>query len=289
MFKSSQGAGVLGFGAVKTAGDTCTFARRHPPVRAPRSLGRTASGAYNFRFNAVHPRARCAHPQPQEPQPRSAARAADRGHRTVRLGKVLADLRHALRRGPAPLRGIAVRLRAAVPVHHGQARRRQHRGALAGDRHRAEGELAQPALDRRHGDRDLRLPASAVRARRHPALSRSRHRAHRADSEPDGRPGAARCPRARPRRSSPRSCSDRKGEHLELLEDLASQGFVRVRIDGRDLRHGGAAEARSEEEAHHRGGGGPYARAARRRAAPGRILRDRAAPLRRARAPGVPR
>src|SRR6201987_2585519 len=27
--------------------------------------------------------------------------------------------------------------------------------------------------------------------------------------------------------------SDRKGEHLEVLEDLASQGFVRVRIDGR--------------------------------------------------------
>jgi excinuclease ABC subunit A len=27
--------------------------------------------------------------------------------------------------------------------------------------------------------------------------------------------------------------SDRKGEHLELLEDLAAQGFVRVRIDGR--------------------------------------------------------
>jgi excinuclease ABC subunit A len=27
--------------------------------------------------------------------------------------------------------------------------------------------------------------------------------------------------------------SDRKGEHLELLEDLAGQGFVRVRIDGR--------------------------------------------------------
>ncbi len=27
--------------------------------------------------------------------------------------------------------------------------------------------------------------------------------------------------------------SDRKGEHAEILEDLASQGFVRVRIDGR--------------------------------------------------------
>ena len=46
-------------------------------------------------------------------------------------------------------------------VDDGQARRRQHRGPLAGDRHRAEGELAQPALHRRHGHRDLRLPAPA--------------------------------------------------------------------------------------------------------------------------------
>src|SRR4029077_19205883 len=27
--------------------------------------------------------------------------------------------------------------------------------------------------------------------------------------------------------------AERKGEHLQLLEDLAAQGFVRVRIDGR--------------------------------------------------------
>ena len=39
----------------------------------------------------------------------------------------------------------------------------------------------------------------------------------------------------------------------------------------------------------HRGGGRPHARAARRRAAPRGILRDRAAPLRRHRAAGVPR
>ena len=62
---------------------------------------------------------------------------------------------------------IALRVRAAVPVDDGQARRRQHRGPVARDRDRAEGDLAQPALDRRHGHRDLRLPAPAVRARRH--------------------------------------------------------------------------------------------------------------------------
>ena len=41
-----------------------------------------------------------------------------------------------------------------------------HRGPVARHRHRAEGDLAQSALDRRHGHRDLRLPAPAVRARR---------------------------------------------------------------------------------------------------------------------------
>ena len=36
------------------------------------------------------------------------------------------------------------------------------RGAVAGDLDRAEDDLAQPALDGRHGDRDLRLHAPAV-------------------------------------------------------------------------------------------------------------------------------
>jgi excinuclease ABC subunit A len=40
---------------------------------------------------------------------------------------------------------------------------------------------------------------------------------------PDGTPAALLAP----------VVSDRKGEHLEMLEDLAGQGFVRVRIDGR--------------------------------------------------------
>jgi excinuclease ABC subunit A len=40
---------------------------------------------------------------------------------------------------------------------------------------------------------------------------------------PDGTPTALLAP----------VVSDRKGEHLEMLEDLAGQGFVRVRIDGR--------------------------------------------------------
>ena len=52
----------------------------------------------------------------------------------------------------------------------------------------------QPALDGRHGHRDPRLPAPAVRARGRAALPGARHRAFRAERLADGRPraGAAR-------------------------------------------------------------------------------------------------
>ena len=47
--------------------------------------------------------------------------AARRVHRRLGLGQVVARLRHALRRGPAPLRRVAVRVRAAVPRPDGEA------------------------------------------------------------------------------------------------------------------------------------------------------------------------
>ena len=46
---------------------------------------------------------------------------AGRVHRGVGLGQVIAGVRHALRRGPAPLRRVAVVLRAAVPGPDGEA------------------------------------------------------------------------------------------------------------------------------------------------------------------------
>ena len=74
--------------------------------------------------------------------------------------------------------------------------------------------------------------------------------------------------------------SDRKGEHAQVLEDLAAQGFVRVRIDGRihemdalpklDPKRKHTIEAVVDR----------IAGARRLRATPRRILRDRAAPVR---------
>jgi hypothetical protein len=47
---------------------------------------------------------------------------------------------------------------------------------------------AQPALDRRHGHRDLRLHAAAVRARRHTLFAGHRPADREPDGQPDGRP-----------------------------------------------------------------------------------------------------
>ena len=114
--------------------------------------------------------------QPQERRPRAAARPADRVHRAVGLGEVVARVRHDLRRGSAPLRRVAVGVRPPVPRPDGQARRRLHRGPVAGDLDRPEVGVAQPAVDRRHDHRDLRLPAAALRAHRRAALPELRAR-----------------------------------------------------------------------------------------------------------------
>ncbi len=47
--------------------------------------------------------------------------------------------------------------------------------------------VAQSALDRRHRDGDLRLPAAALRARRRTALPHTRRDARRPDRKPNGR------------------------------------------------------------------------------------------------------
>ena len=149
-------------------------------------------------------------------------------------GKSQPRLRHDLRRGPAPLRREPERLRPPVPRPDGEAGRRPDRRAVAGHLDRPEGRVAQPALDGRHRHRDLRPPAAAVRADRHPALPQ------------------------RPRRSSARRVQqivdqvlalpegtrllvlgplikDRKTEGDRVFDGARRQGFVRVRVDGEML------------------------------------------------------
>src|SRR3546814_3384170 len=75
------------------------------------------------------------------------------------LGQIEPRFRHHLCRGTAPLCGVALRLCAPAPRNDAEARRRAYRRPVAGDQHRAEDDEPQPALDRRDGDRDLRLYA----------------------------------------------------------------------------------------------------------------------------------
>ena len=104
--------------------------------------------------------------QPQERPPGAAPQRPDRVHGPVRVGQVLACLRHHLRRGPAPLGRVAVGLRPPVPRPDGEAGRRLHRGAVAGHLDRPEVDLQEPPLHRRDDHRGLRLPAAAVRPHR---------------------------------------------------------------------------------------------------------------------------
>ena len=176
--------------------------RKAPVARLPgsASLGAPADDFPAFRagLNPVlewpdrrrrpDPHLGCARAQPQGRLPRAAARRPDRHHRALGLRQVEPCLRHDLRRGPAPLRRVAVGLRAPVPGPDGQARRRLDRGPLAGDLDRPEDDLAQPALDGRHRHRDLRLPAPAVGADRPSALPQLRRADRRAVGRADRRP-----------------------------------------------------------------------------------------------------
>ena len=88
----------------------------------------------------------------------------------------------------------------------GQARRRLHRGPVAGHLHRPEVGLPQPPVDGRHHHRGLRLPPPALRPHRRAALPRARGAARPPDAAADRRPHPASCPRAPASRCWPRSC-----------------------------------------------------------------------------------
>ena len=198
--------------------------------------------------------------QPQGRLDRSPARLAHRVHRPVRLGQVVPGVRHDLRRGPATLRRVAVGVRPPVPRPDGQARRRLHRGPVAGGLHRPEVHLAQPAVHRRHHHRGLRLPAPALRARRPPALPRVRRADRPADAAADRRPH----PRAARRLAVPGARAGHprpQGGVRRAVPPAAVAGLqprARRRQAAQPRRR--AAQARQAEEAHHR---------RRRRPAPG--------------------
>ena len=106
------------------------------------------------------------------------------------------------------------------------------RGAIAGDLDRAEDDLAQPAFDGRHGDRDLRLHAPPVGAGRGalfpatglPIVSQTvSQMVDRVMAMKEGTRLYLLAPIAR----------RRKGEYRKELADLQKRGFQRVKVDGK--------------------------------------------------------
>ncbi len=234
------------------------------------------------RHGRLHPRSRCARAQPEERGRGDPARPADRDHRPVRLRQVFAGIRHDLRRGPAPLRRIAVGLCAAIPRTDGQARRRFDRGPVAGDLDRAENHQPQSALHGRHGDRDPRLHAPAVGAYRRALFAGHRPADRGADRVADGRSrdgdaggDAAAAARARGARPQGRVSQGTGG---------AAAPWLHPREGGRQaVRDRRSPLAEPQDQARDRGGGGPHRGARRHRTATGRQFRDRARAVRRRR------
>ncbi len=96
---------------------------------------------------------------------RNPARHDHRLLRAQRLGQELFGDGYDLRRRATPVRRKPQLVCPAVRRPDAEAARRSYRRPFAGDRDRAEESRPQPALDRRHGHRDLRLPP-------HPAVAR---------------------------------------------------------------------------------------------------------------------
>ena len=203
--------------------------------------------------------------QPQEHRRRVPARPARGVHRPVRFRQILARLRHHLRRGPAPLRRVAVGLCPAVPGDDAEAGRRPDRRPVAGHLHRAEDHLEEPALHGRHRHRDLRLHAAALGAHRRALFAGHRPADREPDRVADGRPraGAARrhphlragARRARPQGRVPQGARRVPQEGLPARQD-------RRRVP-RDRR---GQAARQEVHPRHRRGGRPPGGAPRHRA-----------------------
>ncbi len=202
--------------------------------------------------------------QPQERRRRNPARPAGGVHRPVRLGQVVARLRHDLCRGPAPLCREPVGLCPAIPGDDAEAGRRPDRRPVACDLYRAEDHLQESALDGRHRHRDLRLHAAAVGAGRRALFAGHRPADREPDHLADGRP------RARVARRHPHL---RAGAGGARPQGRVPQGARRIPQEGLPARQGrrrlprdrrGQA-ARQEIHPRHRRGGRPPGGAERHR------------------------
>ncbi len=116
-------------------------------------------------------------------------------------GKVHARLRHSLRRGAAPLPGVAQCVRAPVRAARLEARRRRDLRHPAHRGDRAANEPRRIEEHRGHANRDPPFPAPALRETRHAALPGLRRADRAAERGRDRRAPAPGTPRRAPRAS----------------------------------------------------------------------------------------
>ena len=189
--------------------------------------------------------------QSQERRRHHPARPAGGVHRAVRLRQVVARLRHYLRRGPAPLCRVLVGLRPPVPGDDAEAGRRPDRRPVAGHLHRAEDDVEEPALDRRHRHRDLRLHAPAVGARRHSLFAGDGPAHRKPDRQPDGRPRAG-TPRRHAHLRAGAARARPQGRVQEGIGRAAEEGLPAGQDRRRIPRDPGRQAARQEVHPRHR-------------------------------------
>ena len=208
--------------------------------------------------------------EPAQPEERRGSVAArrDDASSAARAARARARWRwtRSMPRGSGGTSRVAVELRPAVPRPDAEAEGRAHRRPVAGDRHRAEDDEQEPALDGRHRHRDLRLPAHPLRPARPAALPGLRHRRRHADGRRDHRQGAGAARgdealrdgagRAARGRRSTRRCGTR----------FAAPATSRMRVDGKIVHRRRAAGDRPPPQARGRSGRRPHRRASRARA-----------------------
>ena len=170
------------------------------PQTNVRSPGRMASHGSRRARRPRRPGA-----QPQGHHRPAPAERAHLHHRALGLREVEPRLRHDLRRGPAPLRRVALGLRAPVPADDGEARRRLDRRPLA---RRSRSTRRRPRATRaRPSARSPRSTTTCACSTRASGGRTARSAAGRSPGSRSTRSSSrsSRCPRGRASRSTRRS------------------------------------------------------------------------------------
>ena len=204
-----------------------------------------------------HPRRRPA--QPAAPRPHDPARQDERLLRAERQRQEFAGDGHALRRRAAAVRRVAVGLRPAVPRPDAQAEGRAHltacRRRSPSSRRPSATRRARPSAPSPKSTTTCAssTPGSDSRTARTAAVPVTRQTTDEIVDRILSLPGGDAA-----RTSPPRSKSPSARATTKLWDDLGTQGFLRVRINGTTHVHRRGPGDRPQTRAHRRSGHRPH-------------------------------